>query len=121
VTVVLAEPGQPFYYAGRQKIYFEPDRHSFLVMPGDGGKREERQQPPDAAFVSVKLPGDLPVEEAGELMASVADELRQQDLLVTLALAVRRGEQGLQGLTPDRAPAGRGPRHPVRRQRHRRL
>jgi subtilisin family serine protease len=130
ITMVLGREGQPFYYAGETKIYFEPDRESFLlvtrgerapeitmrhlrtrdlaaerhppvILPRDAGEKAAGQHPPDAAFVSVKLPEGQPVEQAGELMASVAEELREEGLQVTLALTVRRPGQGFQGLTNE--------------------
>jgi subtilisin family serine protease len=131
IRVVLGKKGQPFYFAGDTKIYFEPDHGSFmLVTRGEQApditmrqlqkrnlvveshppillQRDPSEQklagqfPPDAAFVSVKLPADQPVEEAGDLMTSVAHELQEEGLQVTLALAIESSDLSLQGLTNE--------------------
>ncbi len=130
-TVILGKEGQPFFYAGETKVYFEPDRNSFLVVArgdraaevapdllrnqdlevrplpcilttGHSGYEASSEQPSDSSFVSVDLPGGQTADQAGELMESVANELRrQQGLRVILALPVQRGAGPVQGLTNE--------------------
>jgi len=120
VSAVLGRRNQPYYYADGQKIYFQPDEESFLVVvEGIGAQRATQdvvsalaltsddlsessssgQPDEETCFLCVHFPADKPMDR--ETMSGVVGELEAQGMTVVPALVVKRGDGAPQGLTND--------------------
>jgi hypothetical protein len=118
--VVLGRRGEPFYYAGGRKIYFERVPDEFLIVAqGENAAEVSRQvlarrklsgvdassraaeprQTPDSSFIRVATPRTK--EPDARAMRAVTSDLAKSGLRATPALIIKRGDGPVQGLTND--------------------
>jgi hypothetical protein len=125
VTIVLGRSGEPFFQLREEKVYFEPDNSTFLLvargeaapvivrrvlveqgLEGDPlppvlASHGEPRTPSDSAYWLVRLPAGEHVEAAEGRISALTAALERQGLEVRPALVVRRGERPVLGLTTE--------------------
>ena len=118
--VVLGKRGEPWFFAGGRKIYFERVPGEFLIAAqGENaaqitedvltrrqmssakasGRGAESQQLSDSSFVRVLVPGAKGPDE--KAMRDVTADLEKGGLKVRPAVIIKRGEGPVQGLTNE--------------------
>jgi subtilisin family serine protease len=126
-TIVLGREGEPFFYAGGEKVYFEADETAFLLVArGEDaaeivpemvlrhgfeservptimelGPEPLRTGPSDSACVTVRLPDGERLEQAEGRLGGLVAALERRGLTVKPAVVVRRGERPVVGLTAE--------------------
>jgi hypothetical protein len=126
-TMVLGREGEPFFYVGDGKVYFEADDTAFLlvargedaaeIVPGivrqhglesepvptimEPGPEPVRAGWRDSAYVTVQLPDGERLGEAEGRIGALVAALQRRGLTVKPAVVVRRGERPVVGLTAD--------------------
>lgn len=125
-NIVLGRKGEPFFYAGDERVYFEGDDSTFLLVARGEGAPEtvprvlaehgfegeplpvvlepgagEQVEPADTAYVAVRLAGGERLEEAEGRIGAMVAALQRRGLEVKSALVVRRGERPIVGLTSE--------------------